>query len=188
MVKSFSNAVVAQYAQRSDRSSPCRYQNLRMLKSLKGFGPMKTVGPLNWPLWNPQIWRADCYELLFWTTMSGNREKWLAPVGGAGGTRLPKKQIHSPSWLETAILGYATINVGMWVHTHSCLSLLRLHGPQPAGLLLSVEFSRQENWSGFPFPLPGDLPDWGIETASPALPGVFFTAETAGKQRRGTLV
>ena len=34
---------------------------------------------------------------------------------------------------------------------------------------LSMEFSRQEYWSGLPFPSPGDLPDPGIETKSPAL-------------------
>ena len=32
--------------------------------------------------------------------------------------------------------------------------------------LLSVEFSRQEYWSGLPFPPPGDLPDPGIEPLS----------------------
>ena len=30
-------------------------------------------------------------------------------------------------------------------------------------------FSRQECWSGLPFPSPGDLPDPGIESRSPAL-------------------
>ena len=43
---------------------------------------------------------------------------------------------------------------------------------------LSVEFSRQEHWSGFPFPPPGDLTDPGIEPESllsPALAGGFFT-------------
>ena len=30
-------------------------------------------------------------------------------------------------------------------------------------------FSRQEYWSGLPFPSPGDLPDPGIESGSPAL-------------------
>ena len=30
-------------------------------------------------------------------------------------------------------------------------------------------FSRQEYWSGLPFPSPGDLPDLGIEPGSPAL-------------------
>ena len=35
--------------------------------------------------------------------------------------------------------------------------------------LLSMGFSRQEYWSGLPFPSPGDLPDPGIEPRSPAL-------------------
>ena len=33
----------------------------------------------------------------------------------------------------------------------------------------SMGFSRQENWSGLPFPSPGDLPNPGIEPGSPAL-------------------
>ena len=34
---------------------------------------------------------------------------------------------------------------------------------------MSMEFSRQEYWSGLPFPSPGDLPNLGIEARSPAL-------------------
>ena len=34
---------------------------------------------------------------------------------------------------------------------------------------LSMGFSRQESWSGFPFPSPGDLPNQGIKLISPAL-------------------
>ena len=34
---------------------------------------------------------------------------------------------------------------------------------------LSMGFSRQEYWSGLPFPSPGDLPNPGIELGSPAL-------------------
>ena len=34
---------------------------------------------------------------------------------------------------------------------------------------LSMGFSRQEYWSGLPFPSPGDLPEPGIEPRSPAL-------------------
>ena len=34
---------------------------------------------------------------------------------------------------------------------------------------LSMEFSRQEYWSGLPFPSPGELPNPGIEPGSPAL-------------------
>ena len=33
----------------------------------------------------------------------------------------------------------------------------------------SMGFSRQEHWSGLPFPSPGDLPNPGIEPGSPAL-------------------
>ena len=43
---------------------------------------------------------------------------------------------------------------------------------------LSMEFSRQEYWSGLPFPFPWDLPNSGIKYlsfVSPALIGGFFT-------------
>ena len=45
----------------------------------------------------------------------------------------------------------------------------------------SMGFSRQEYWSGLPFPFPGDFPDPGVEPMSPALAGGFFTAEPPGK-------
>ena len=45
-------------------------------------------------------------------------------------------------------------------------------------------FSRQENWSGLPFPSPGDLPNPGIKLKSPALAGEFFTTEPPGKPRK----
>ena len=44
---------------------------------------------------------------------------------------------------------------------------------------LSMEFSRQEYWSGLPFPPPEDIPDPGIEPMSPALTGGFFIIEAA---------
>ena len=45
---------------------------------------------------------------------------------------------------------------------------------------LSVGFSRQECWSGLPFPSPGDLPDPGIEPGSPALEADALTSEPPG--------
>ena len=41
----------------------------------------------------------------------------------------------------------------------------------------SMGFSRQEYWSGLPFPSPGDLPDPGIEPGSPALEADALTFE-----------
>ena len=45
-----------------------------------------------------------------------------------------------------------------------------------------MEFSRQEYWSGLPFPSPRDLPDPGMEPKSPALQAdSLLTSEPAGK-------
>ena len=41
----------------------------------------------------------------------------------------------------------------------------------------SMEFSRQEYWSGLPFPSPGDLPNPGIEPGSPALQADIVLSE-----------
>ena len=45
---------------------------------------------------------------------------------------------------------------------------------------LSLGFSRQEHWSGLPFPSPGDLPSSGVEPASPALQADALTSEPPG--------
>ena len=49
---------------------------------------------------------------------------------------------------------------------------------------LSMGFSRQEYWSGLPFPPPEDIPNSGMEPqslVSPALAGGFFTTSTIWK-------
>ena len=49
-----------------------------------------------------------------------------------------------------------------------------------------MEFSRQEYWSGLPFPAPGDFPDPGIEPTSfgsPAWAGRFFTTSATWEDR-----
>ena len=45
----------------------------------------------------------------------------------------------------------------------------------------SMGFSRQEYWSGLPFPSPGDLPNSGIKPGSPALQADALTSEPPGK-------
>ena len=57
--------------------------------------------------------------------------------------------------------------MGGWV-TKLCLTLVT---PWTVAhqASLSMGFSRQGYWRGFPFPSPGDLPDPGIEPGSPAL-------------------
>ena len=48
-------------------------------------------------------------------------------------------------------------------------------------IIQSVEFSRPEYWSGYPFPCPGDLPNPGIEPRSPALQADSLPFEPQGK-------
>ena len=48
---------------------------------------------------------------------------------------------------------------------------------------LSLEFSRQEYWSGLPVPSPGDLPDPGIKPGSPALQADSSLSEPLGKPK-----
>ena len=52
---------------------------------------------------------------------------------------------------------------------------------------LFIGFSRQEYWSGLPWPSPGDLPDPGIEPAtlrSPELAGMYFTTSATWEAQR----
>ena len=48
---------------------------------------------------------------------------------------------------------------------------------------LSMGFSRQEHWSGLPFPSPEDLPDPGIKPQLSFITGRFFTTEPPGKTK-----
>ena len=78
--------------------------------------------------------------------------------------------------------------VGEWVGVSVC-SVMSLCNPMDYiyiahQVLLSMGFSRQEYWSGLPFPPPGHRPDLRIEAmslVSPALAGRFFTTGSPGK-------
>ena len=50
----------------------------------------------------------------------------------------------------------------------------------------SMQFSRQEYWSGLPFPSPGDLPNPGMEPWPPALQAAALPSEPPGKPQDGS--
>ena len=52
----------------------------------------------------------------------------------------------------------------------------------------SMEFSRLEYWSGYPFPSPGDLPNPGLEPRSPAFQADSLPAEPQGKNIQLVLI
>ena len=62
--------------------------------------------------------------------------------------------------------------IGIYIHGGLVAKLCPIHATPwmvSTRLLRPWGFSRQEYWSGLPFPSPGDLPDPGIEPRSPAL-------------------
>ena len=66
----------------------------------------------------------------------------------------------------------------------SCVRLLATPWTVAYQAPLSVGFSRQEYWSGLPFPPPGELPDPGIEPMSPVSPALqahSLPTEPSGK-------
>ena len=71
--------------------------------------------------------------------------------------------------------------------SEKCLSLSHVwsfwpHGLQPTRLLCPWGFSRQEYWSGLPYPSSGDLPNPGIKPGSPALQADSLPSEPLGKE------
>ena len=75
--------------------------------------------------------------------------------------------------VERRVLGSKVVVVQLLSHVPLFVTPLTVARQTP----LSMEFSRQEYWSGLPLPTPGNLPDSGIKFASlvsPALAGGFY--------------
>ena len=77
--------------------------------------------------------------------------------------------------------GLSIVGRVMSVHAQLCLTLSYPMDCSLPGSSVHGGFSRQEYWSGFPFPPSGDLPNPGIEPMSPMLAGRYFTTEPLGK-------
>ena len=78
--------------------------------------------------------------------------------------------------------GSSLLSMLLFLLSHSVVSnSLRTHGLQPAGHLCPWGFSRQERWMGLPCPPPGDVPNPGFKSGSPALQVDSLPAELPGK-------
>ena len=69
-------------------------------------------------------------------------------------------------------------NTHVRIIAQSCLTLCAPQAP------LSMGFSRQEYWSGLPFPSRGYLPNPGVKPRSPALQVDSLPSQTSGKPTR----
>ena len=79
----------------------------------------------------------------------------------------PHPVSHIPGFPTTASF-YTGLGT-QWVKSLSRVRLFATPWTVAYQVPLSMGFSRQEYWSGWPFPCPGDLPNPGIEPGSPTL-------------------
>ena len=63
-----------------------------------------------------------------------------------------------------------SLPIHLFVCILSCVQLFETPWTRVCGSLLSMGFSRQEYWTGLPFPLQGDLPNLGVKPAPPVSP------------------
>ena len=112
---------------------------------------------------------------LFWVTCLNPSGIWVGDV----------------CFREVCILKGAVLNLRkrttIWGTTSVCACLvakLCLTLCDPCQAPLSMEFLRQEYWSGLLLPSPADLPDPGIEATSPALQANSLPSEPQGKPFR----
>ena len=91
------------------------------------------------------------------------------------------KHLDNPLWSEQWIWDhFSPVQDPPWKVKVKSLSRVRLFAtPWTVAYKVppSMEFSRQEYWSGLPFPSPGNLPDSGIEPGSPACKQVLLPSE-----------
>ena len=89
---------------------------------------------------------------------------------------IPYVHTQTCTWIFRTVL---FILLSHFSHVRLCATLWTVDHPAP----LSMGFSRQEYWSGLPFPSPGDLPDPGIKPRSPTLQADSLPSEPLGKPR-----
>ena len=144
-----------------------------------------------------EVWAAYTTEVYFLTVMEAGAqgqgvdrvEFFLRRVLGLQITVFPlHPHVVVLLWVSVSSPPLLTRTQSYWIKQH--LTCLVVSDPSwPCGLLarqapLSMGFSKEEYWSGLPFPSPGDLPDQEIEPVSPATPALadrFSTTTPPGK-------
>ena len=101
-------------------------------------------------------------RILKWVTIPFSRgssqpgnQTWVSLIAGRFFTSWATREAPANEWKEVKSLSRVRLFATPWTVAYQAP--------------LSMGFSRQECWSGLPFPSPGDLPDPGIEPGSPTL-------------------
>ena len=145
-----------------DKESACQCRSCRRL----GFNP--------WVRKSPRRRKWQSTQILLPGKSHGQRSLvGYSPWGRKSETQL---STHIKLW---PVVG--EIRKGLKVKLLSCVRLFATPWTVAHQASQSMEFSRQEYWSGLPFPSPGDLPNPGIEPRSPTLQVDALPSEPPGK-------
>ena len=130
------------------------------------------------------------------TAIPPYREHGVAPLGPPAPMQPPLLGCgvappgHHPwprAWGSSSLPHFCAVGCSRHASAHpevkslSCVRLFATPWTVAHQAPLSMGFSRQEYWSGLPFPSPGDLPNPGIKPRSPALQADALTSEPPGK-------
>ena len=137
----------------------------------------------HWPMAGPQLRGSSTLSLKAPGPNQGGKDPkyWLGKWRDKGPMWLLQMKLHQ-ALMTASLKGIWGLRMSDLISQSSiscvhakllqlCPTLCNPMDCNPPGLL-SMGFSRQEYWSGLPFPFPGDLPDPGIQPAfsvSPAL-------------------
>ena len=110
------------------------------------------------------------------------QEYWSGLPFPSGNLPNPGIELRSPAFQADALTSeppgnldlYSYLFLKMRVKSLSCVRLFATSWTVAHQAPPSMGFSRQEYWSGFPFPSPGDLPNVGIEPGASCIPGRRF--------------
>ena len=137
-------------------------------------------------LWDPM----ECNQQAPLSMGFSRQQYWSGlPFPSAGDLPDPGIEPRSPAWEADDLISEPPGKPQIVMENNVCLiinvcqnifaeyTVVAMHGLQPTRLPLSMGFSRQEYWSGLPFPSPGDLPDPGIKPGSPTFQADALTSE-----------
>ena len=112
-------------------------------------------------------WDSWTVSLMQWRWTCSNSGRWWG-TGRPGMMQYMGLQRVGPNWATEQQQQKENSNYNSEVKLLSCVQLFVTPWTVAYQVPPSMGFSRQECWSGLPFPFPGDLPNPGIEPGSPA--------------------
>ena len=120
-------------------------------------------------------WLGSAARMLSPMTLSTMPEWNSPPLAPHSARALARILVCMVTWIYSFLTFLCDSDV--YMHAQSLQRCPALWNPVNCSLLLSMGLSRQEYWSGLPFPSPGNLPSPGIGPSSlmsPTLAGGFF--------------